>query len=274
MPVTREHGHEAVWEHTVRERRQHITDLARCVDCGANAATCRTFRKDGPGPEGLCCWSGRHEHRPDQRLLDELLREVTAGKVRTVDEVNPAPVQGPKLPSYGWLLWQNEWWYPYRRPAIRIAEMEKTHRYNTANFLERKAGRLVRAQEMSMILSPFQPGGDMACDAFDRELDVMRERPVEWLRGTPLLVALRKGLPHRGRKLDDLAERASHWHTCPLRLPREKRPRGPHDTDPLCTCVSDGSRVIGATNDPNPVPVPPRPPVRDLDGRDEEWRLP
>lgn len=104
-----------------------------------------------------------------------------------------------------------------------------------------------------MIFSPFQPGGDMARDAFDRELDEMQEHPITWLRGTPLLRALLKGLPHRGRKLDDLIERASHWHTCPMRLPREKRPRGPHDTDPLCVCVVEGGRTVGATNDPKTV---------------------
>lgn len=255
MPVTITDSAE-LWGKTIAARRQRIADLARCVDCGADAALCRTFRKDGPGPEGLCCWSGRHEHRPDQRLLDELLAEVAAGEVRTVEEAYPVPVQGPKLPSYGWLLWQDTWWYPYRRPAIRIVEMEKTHRYNTANLLERKAGGIVRAQEVSMVFSPFQPGGDMACDAFDRELDEMREHPAEWLRGTPLLQALRRGLPSGGRKLADLAERGRHWHTCPLRLRPEKRPRGPHDTDLPCTCVQDGTgRTVGATNDPDPVPV-------------------
>lgn len=247
-------GRTTHWEDTIRERRQRITDLARCVDCGTDWKSCivdDTGDKTGPG--SLCCWSGRHEHRPDQRLLDELLEEITAGEVRTVAEVYPAPVLGPTRPGAHWLLWQDAWWYPHRRPAVRIAEMDKPHRFNTANWLERRATLYVNAEYNHMIFSPMQPGGDMARNAFDRELAEMLARPVEWLRGVPLMRALRKGLPHRGRKLDDLIERASHWHTCPMRLPREKRPRGPHDTDPLCVCVVEGGRTVGATNDPKTV---------------------
>jgi hypothetical protein len=242
-----------LWATTIQERRQRIADLAKCVDCGSDQAFCRTFRKDGPGPEGLCCWSGRHEHRPDQRLLDELLREVAAGEVRTVEEVYSAPVLGPDRPGVHWLLWQDTWWYPHRRPAVRIAEMEKPHRLNTANWLERRATLYANAEYHYMIFSPMQPGGDMACDAFDRELQMMLDEPVEWLRGTPLMQTLRRGLPTRGRKLEALRVRAVHWHTCPMRLRPERRPRGPHDSDPVCVCVIEDGRTIGATNDPKTV---------------------
>jgi hypothetical protein len=245
----------------IAERVKFIKDAARCGGCGATGAECKRIRKARDGAVDCCTGGDPFEvchHVEDRAMVDRLMREIVAGEVRTVDEAYPAPAQGPKMVTYNWLLWQDAWWYPYRRPAIRIAEMEKTHRLNTANWLERKAVKLVREQETRMALGP-QPGGDMACDAFERGLDDMREHPVEWLRGTPLLQALRKGLPTKGRKLDDLTERARHWHTCPMRLRPEKRPRGPHDTDLPCACVQDETgRTVGATNDPNPVPVPPR----------------
>jgi hypothetical protein len=260
MPVTQPHMARQVgrtlWLDTIQERRQRIADLARCRGCGSDNRSCHESVKAIGGPEGMCCIGGipGHGHVEDPRLVSELLAEVAAGEVRTVAEAYPAPVLGPDRVTYNWLIWQDTWWYPHRRPAVRIAEMEKPYRLNVANFVERKAGTIVREQEMRMIFGP-QPGGDMAGDAFDRELDEMGEHPITWLRGTPLLQVLRKGLPGGGEKLARLQARALHWHTCPMRLAPEKRPRGPHDTDPTCTCVRVDGRCIGATNDPNPVPV-------------------
>ena len=231
MPATVQHGYPIPWAQTIEERRQHIADLARCRDCGTDAATCRDDATgDASGPGSLCCWSGSHGHIEDPRMLDQLMKEIMAGEVRTVAEAYPPPTLGPRMVDFHWLIWQNTWWYPYRRPALRVAEMDRAHRYSTANWLGRRAWGIVSGQEMRMVLS-FQPSGDMACDAFERELDEMREDPVGYLDSTPLMVALRKGLPTGGRKLAALAERARHWSTCPMRLKREQR-----NARDICTC--------------------------------------
>lgn len=238
MPATMHHGPGGSWSATIEERREHIRLSAPCTSCGATLGECERLKKDRAdqtAPEWLgCCAVGLDfrpcVHREDSRALSALLAEVADGEVRTVEEANPAPVQGPRLPGMDWLLWQNTWWYPKRRPAIRIAEMDKTHRYNTANFLERQAFTIVRGQSWSMACGP-QPSGDMASDAFEAELDGMDRDPAGWLRDTPLLRALRRGLPTGGLKLKRLAERARHWHTCPMRLIAAKRP-----AFASCTC--------------------------------------
>src|ERR1041384_1638007 len=148
----------------IAARRQHIEDTAKCVDCGTDQKTCRTLGAGQSGPDALCCWSGRgHEHKRDQKALDALLDEVASGgPVRIVAKVDPPPVLGPLLPSYRWLLHQDEWWYPHRRPALRIADMEKPHRYNTARYIERRAAQLADIEFRDMAAwaaSPFGPGG-------------------------------------------------------------------------------------------------------------------
>lgn len=156
-----------------------------------------------------------------------------AGEVRTVAEAYPPPVQGPKLPDYAWLLDQREWWYPHRRPAVRVAEMDKPWRWNTVRFLERKAVGLHAV------------GSRWTHDAPD---DVWasweRENPLEWLRSQPLMKVLNKGLPHESSaKGRALASRAIHWNTCPMRLAHPGR------LD-RCLCLHDrNGRTIGASND-------------------------
>lgn len=232
----------------IAERRQHIEDTAKCVDCRTDQKTCRTGAIGQPGPEGLCCWSGRHEHRADRGALKVLLDELAVGgPVRTVAEIDPPPVLGPNLPGYGWLLHQDVWWYPRRRPAVRIASMDKPWRFNTARFVERRAEELADWEYSGMagiLGSPMGPGGDMAVDAFEREMDALLCDPVGWLRSTALMRALRKGLPgedsSKGRAL---AVRAVHWNTCPMR----KAHPGKLDR---CVCIREGGRTVGATNDP------------------------
>lgn len=247
------------WQETIRERRKYIEDTAKCR-CGTDQATCQATAAKIKGPEGLCCWGGipGHGHVQDERALIELLEEIAAGVVRTLAEVNPPRRLGPEPVNSNWTLWQSEWWYPKGRPALRIADMEDCHRYNTAEYLKRRAGTIVHEQHMRMIFAPaiFQPGGDMACDAFDREIDEMLERPISWVCGTPLLRALTAGLPTvtnpTGSAARSLIMRAVHWHTCPMRLLSRRRPRGSK-----CTC-------------------PPKKwesPKRDLDGAGEEWRI-
>lgn len=201
----------------------------------------------------------QHGGKDRVRLLAELVAEIETGEVRTVAEVYPPPVQGPRLPGYDWLLHQDTWWYPYRRPAVRIAEMDKPWRFNTARFIERRAAELHGTVGMRYMHN----APDEVWHAWEAE----HRDSGGWLRRTPLLRALRRGLPTGGAKLKALEARALHWSTCPMRLAR------PAPLD-VCMCVREGGRVIGATNDPHPAPVRRRPTSRDLDSRDEEWRLP
>jgi hypothetical protein len=235
-------GPEGVWADVVAERRQHIKDMARCRDCGASARECANLRDantDRTAPPFFgCCLVGDLQHpRPcihieDIRMVDDLMKEVMAGEVRTVAEAYPPPVQGPTLPSHEWLLSQDTWWYPYRRPAVRIAEMDKPWRFNVVNVLERKATLLHGSSWRCMHDAP-----DELWDAFQTE------DPMEWLREQPLIRALRKGLPTGGKPLRMLAIRAMHWSTCPMRLAHP----APADR---CVCIRSGFKTIGATNDP------------------------
>lgn len=227
----------------VAERRQFIMDVALCRSCGASGRDCDRIRRTRRDGAVGCCISDFLQgcrHVEDRTMVDQLMREVMAGQVRTVAEAYPPPVQGPRLPSYDWLLHQDDWWYPHRRPAVRIASMDKPWRYNTARFLERRADVLQLDAESRYLT-----------DAPD---DVWAswhaENPVAWLRSTPLLRALNKGLPHpataKGRAL---AARAIHWSTCPMRRAHPGR----CDT---CLCLQDrGGRTIGASNDPTSPPM-------------------
>lgn len=225
----------------VAERRQFIMDVARCRSCGVSGKECDRIRKGRRNGAVGCCISDFLQgcrHVEDRAMVDQLMREIMAGQVRTVAEAYPPPMQGPKPPGYAWLLGQKEWWYPHRRPAVRVASMDKPWRWNTVRFLERKADLL-----------HLNVGSRYMHDAPD---DVWRswnnEDPYEWLRGQPLMRALGKGLPPvDSRKGRLLALRAIHWNTCPMRRVHPGR------LD-RCLCVRDGSgRIIGATNDPKTV---------------------
>jgi hypothetical protein len=229
---------------TIAARFQRLRDEAPCRDCGATDAMCRTFRKDGPGPEGLCCWSGRHSHDMNPRHLAALHAEIASGAVRTVEEAHPAPVQGPRRVSMNWLLHQGELWQPQRGPAVRIADMHICHRYHTVRWLEARAPGLAFRETMwmaGMASGPFGPSGDMACDAFEREVDEITAKPLVWMRSTALHRSLSRALPRRPRKVRLLVARAAHWSTCPCR----------DDLTATCAC-------------------PPRPPVTCGTGSDAE----
>lgn len=236
MPVTINSRDDRPWMEVLAERRKHLDDTAKC-QCGTDQATCEAGRKGRAGPEGLCCSGGSpgHGHVRDQRAIDALLREIANGEVRTVAELKPPPVLGPSGPTYAWLLGQAKWWYPHRRPAILIAEMDKPHRWNTARWLERRAGVLHESVGMQYMHG--------APD--DVWTSYLNENVMEWLHSQPLLKALNKGLPRPGTvKGDAMAARAVHWNTCPMRRAHPGR----YDR---CLCVQDGTgRTIGATNDP------------------------
>lgn len=116
---------------------------------------------------------------------------------------------GPRPVDTFWLLYQDVWWYPYRRPALPVAAMSKPHRYNTVRMLERRAGSLALVEEINNL--NFMPGD---LDGFDVTID----DPVRWLHGFPLVQRLMRGLPTGGPRLATLAERARHWNDCPRRV--------------------------------------------------------
>lgn len=168
---------------------------------------------------------------PVERLDED---RVLVHDIRTVAEIDPPPVLGPRPVTTAWLLEQDEWWYPHRRPAVRIAEMDKPWRLNTARLLERHA----------VLLEAADSARSFWADARDNVwVSFAHRNPLDWLREQPLLRALRRGLPDGGRKLRLLEARAVHWSTCPMRLAHPTR------TD-RCLCLRDGRRVVGATNDP------------------------
>lgn len=231
-------GPEGIWGEVIQERRQHIADMARCVDCGITRKSNEAIaRLTDDGVPDFCSrrpYPQACRYAEDKRMVDELMREVMAGEVRTVAEAYPPPVQGPLLPSYAWLLDQREWWYPHRRPAVRIAEMDKPWRWNTARYLEKRATGL----HLSVGSRYMHDAPDDVWASWESE------DPAEWLREQPLMKALGKGLPPVASRAGRLmAARAVHWHTCPM---RRKHP-APADT---CACVRDGFKVVGATNDP------------------------
>lgn len=229
----------------IAERRRYIMDVARCRSCGMSGKECDRIRRTRRDGTVGCCISDflqECRHDEDRHMVNQLMREIMAGEVRTVAEAYPPPVQGPRLPSYDWLLSQDVWWYPHRRPAVRIAEMDKPHRFNTAQWLERRAADLHDSGLRYMHNAPDEVWASWEA-----------ENTHEWLREKPLMKALRKGLPPpESRKGRQLAERAVHWHTCPM---RHAHP----DRFDRCLCLREGSggfgRVIGASNDPTSPPM-------------------
>lgn len=241
----------------IAARRQHIRDMAPCRQCRWPALLCRNLNAkhatkwpdDPMNDADLCGSPGGSQfcnHRDDPDMLTALTDEILAGHVRTVEEAYPPPVQGPKLPSMTWLLEQDTWWAPHRKPMIRLDQMDKPHRFNVARWLMRQAPSLAFRDSMRGIWAD-------APDDVQAAVEMQIERPQEWLEEQPLYRALRKGLPKEGSRAELLlSTRAVHWHTCPMRL------KHPGRLD-RCLCVRDGrGRIVGATNDPNPVPVAPR----------------
>jgi hypothetical protein len=89
---------------------------------------------------------------------------------------------------------------------IPLKELQPQHRRNLIAYLERNAEKLKWSFELAM-LSGLQPSGDMACDAFDSEMEKLeRTSGIDWLNGLPLMIELRRiekkyNSPERLRKL-------------------------------------------------------------------------
>jgi hypothetical protein len=116
---------------------------------------------------------------------------------------------------------QGTWWRTKDDRWLRIADMDETHRYNTAAMLMRHAGRHAFAYSLGWDITVAEhDGGDMAHESLERIADEIRDQirdPQEWLRGTALYRALTAGFPTKRKALKRLAERAGHWSTCPKR---------------------------------------------------------
>lgn len=200
----------------VAARRDHLIATARCRSCWLTRAECRLSAGDEhPLP---CCPDCSHP--VSVKDMDALLAEVAAGKVRTVEEADPPPVQGPQPVSFHWLLHQGEWWRPKRGPMIRISSMTDTHRLHTIRMLQRQAAQIAfheHARDSMWLDHPLGPSGDAARDGFEHELHEMLAEPVIWLMRCALLQALAAPLPAPGKRKRwaRLEERALHWSDCP-----------------------------------------------------------
>jgi hypothetical protein len=200
----------------VKARRDLLVASARCTGCRLTRADCLATRSDD---DPLSCCPDCN-HPVSIKGMDALLAEVAAGDVRPVEEVDPPPVLGPKKASMHWLVNQGEWWLPKRGPMIRIESMTDTHRLHAARMLQRQAVAIAFNEHAALSVwldHPLGPSGDMAHDAFDRELDDILCEPVRWLNSTPLLQALGSTLPkpHKRKRWADLERRAEHWSDCP-----------------------------------------------------------
>lgn len=113
------------------------------------------------------------------------------------------------------VLMQDQVWPKRDGSPVALAEMEIGHARNVVAMLDRAAARIERAYSMAeirilskplptvigeykgeSIYAPERewtnsmPSGDMASDAFDREIHERAENPVRWLHTMPLLEAL------------------------------------------------------------------------------------
>lgn len=92
------------------------------------------------------------------------------------------------------LLEQRIWWIPRNEPAIRLKDMEPSHRKYLLAFLHRNAARYkqyAEVQFIGMATGPLGPGGDMAIDAVDSAMDELFEQPSkDWLEEQPLVKRL------------------------------------------------------------------------------------
>lgn len=216
----------------IKARRRYIRDNAPCESCGATLASCMAER--GTDPEAPpwfgCCARGQLadipcRHVQDSTALTELLKEIEAGHVRTVDEIKPKP----RKRQMGWreYLDQDRVWKPDGRPMVAIADMDPEWRYNASRWLERRAARIASAYSSSVdlrlsveISSPIGPSDTVAdqlqADAWHEAHERQRD-PVGWIRTTPLYRALVADLPDCSVALEAIAARAKHWNTCPAR---------------------------------------------------------
>lgn len=148
---------------------------------------------------------------------------------RILDDPKLAPAVKELCKPARWYRYfmQSEHWVPDGRPAVEIAQMDRSWRFNCTRYLERNAKSYARrfadgchAEELVLALLGATSGGtpESVLDELDSQSHWARENPVDWIRTTPLYRALADGLPTGGAKLRKLEERSRHWGDCPRRL--------------------------------------------------------
>lgn len=103
------------------------------------------------------------------------------------------------------LLHQSEIWIDADGNTHQIPDMEIRHARNVIRLLERKAAQIHDAESWDYVSGP-GPSGDVACDAFEAEMErFMSADPLEWVRSTDLVQALyqRIGEPVPGAPAPD-----------------------------------------------------------------------
>lgn len=108
----------------------------------------------------------------------------------------------PNLFGLEWLH-QDKTWTDATGHVWQLEKMDPRHRRNVLNVLERNAFRLVVRDYMLLTSGPFGPQGDMACDAFDREMDDAFDNPLPVLRGYKLIKRLTELVAEDQRVYDE-----------------------------------------------------------------------
>lgn len=111
------------------------------------------------------------------------------------------------------LMQQDEIWIDKAGNKLLLDEMEPRYCGNVYSLMLRSLPGLARADSWSMMASP-GPSGDMACDAFESEIDRLEHiaaNPNEYAAESPLMKALLRrieGLPaHKEELMDDIFDR-------------------------------------------------------------------
>jgi hypothetical protein len=192
----------------VAERHERIRRDAPCEGCGTTLADCMSERgKDPTAPPWFgCCACGTAmapcAHRSDRAQLSELLGEIERGSVRTVAEIDAeAEARRARLPRrepgkpHGMAerFRQGEWWRTKEGEWVRIADMEASHRANTARFLIRRAAGYAEAMGFSELVG-MQGAPDEVVDEWIRDDSRRMDDPEKWMRSTPLYRALTGGI--------------------------------------------------------------------------------
>lgn len=209
----------------IKARRKDINEQAPCDYCGTSLIACKAERgKDPTAPPWLgCCAVGTElgpcRHQRDSHALDQLLKEIERGEVRPVEEIQAerdaieaerrarrstreADRVAGRPTSYRASFDQGVWWKTRDSGWIRIADMQASHRANTARFLERRAGSIVFNLSMSE-LAMMSDAPDDVVDSWIHEDDDKVKDPVGWLRGTVIYRALVDGLPRVDAQVPD-----------------------------------------------------------------------
>lgn len=130
-------------------------------------------------------------------------------------------------------------WVPDGRPAVVIAEMDLTWRYNCTRYLVRNVERYARmyadGAQAEALVARLVTGLELpeaVLDRLDSASHLARSNPAAWVVTTPLYRALARELP-TGAELRKLSRRAAHWSECEGRL----RPKKGN-----CTCAELAAR--------------------------------